>query len=194
MAIKDVIDIALNTKWTITDNFEVDITNPKVVFWEPTEMGTIIQKSLLSIDVPTLTSPESDYVIGGERRLGVKIFEAFRFTMRFRDFEGGQLRRYFEAIWIAQQYEYFDNIKTSVKIDSILNLDLKKNIFRTEDALITEVSSIQFDNTSTQIAEFSVAFIANKISDELVTKFGEHTFIENFKDTLKFEEEYNYGN
>lgn len=188
MGIKTIVDSALNTNWTLTDDFNVKLENSSIQFWSnSSEHGTIINKCLMSIDIPTLTSPETDLVMGGERRIGVKQFEAFRFTAKFRDLEGGELRRYFEAIWVAQQYMYFDKIKTNITITvPHLTPDNKERIiFKTEDALITSVSSIQFDNASTQIAEFDVTFIANKFSDDVLDEFGHHKFIENFKDAVR---------
>ena len=187
MAIKDVMQNALNTNWTLTDNFEVYMANPAAAkyFGSLDIFKDSIEKSLMTIDAPTLTSAEADNILGGERRLGVRMFEAFRFTMKFRDFNGGYLRRFFEGIWMAQQYKYPKDIQSSVSINQDTgNGEFDSNIvniFRTSNALITSVSALNFDNSSTQIAEFDVTFIANKYSNEDFTGFGESTFIDNFR-------------
>lgn len=182
MAIKEIIDLALRTSWTDTSDFEVIITNKKAKsIYTDSQLKGIIPKSLISIDLPSLNSQESDTVQGGERRIGVKMFEAFRINAKFRDFGAGALRTYFEAIWMAQQFEYFDDIKTSIKIQAPRGDGFDNILFYTDDALITSVSSIQFDNNNAQIAEFDVTFICSKFSNELAKNFGESKFIENFK-------------
>jgi len=185
VSVKDILDQALETNWTYTNDFDLTINNNMVKFkWSETEFGKIIQKCVMNIDLPPFTSPESDFVLGGERRIGTKIFEAFRFTIKFRDFEFGELRRFFEAIWIAQQYHYKEDIRTSVSVSKMIK-ERKVETFQTDEALITEVSNFNFDSTGSGIGEFTVSFISNKVSDKLVSRFGEHTFIENFDRNLK---------
>lgn len=181
--IQRIVNQAVKTDWTLTDDFELYFYNPKISLDSfvvtAGEESLSILKSIVSVDIPQLSSAEMDEVSGGERRIGVKMYESFRFTVKFRDYDALSLRRYFEAIWIAQQYEYFDDIKSTVFVE---NKGI--NVFNTTDALITGISSIQFDNTSTQIAEFDVSFISNTLSDATIDMFGSHVFDRKFTDSL----------
>jgi len=166
--INDVLEKAKNANWTLTDDFEFFFNNSSLI--SPTNLAESLELGVIAINVPELTSPEIDEVLGGERRIGVRLFENFRFTIKFRDYGGGAIRRYFQTIWVSQQHMYFDDIKSTVSINST-----GKTIFYTTDALITSISSINFDNNSTQIAEFDVTFLARSYSDEFVSGIGTNT-------------------
>jgi len=173
MAISDLVTSISNTNWFLTDNFEVVINNNKVSTKEFDNFANDIRKSTMSVTLPELTANENDQVIGGERRIGVQLFEAFRFSVKFRDYDGGKLRQFFETIWVMQQYEYFDDIKTNVTIST--NASSSQNatiLFSSEDCLITGISGYSLDNSATAIAEFDVSFYTNKFSDDLVSGFG----------------------
>ena len=174
MAISRIVKKINNTNWFFTDNFEIEFRNQSIT--EMQDINDLLKMCVMSVDIPPLSAPESDIVLGGERRIGVQMFETFRFNIRFRDFDNGTMRKYFEAIWIAQQYEYFDTVKSSVKIIGTNG----KVLFDTTEALITTISSIQMDNSTTGIAEFDVSFIAKRSSDEVISEFGSDKISELF--------------
>jgi len=173
MAVSDIVKKISNTNWFLTDNFEVTINNNTVKTGHFENFADDVRKSVVSVTLPELTANENDQVIGGERRIGVQLFEAFRFSVKFRDFNGGQLRQFFEAIWVKQQYEYFDDIRSSVTITTSAGTGQNATIlFASQDCLITGISAFSLDNNSTAIAEFDVSFYTNKFSDDLVSGFG----------------------
>jgi len=174
-SVNDIVQKATKRNWFLTDNFEVYFHNPKIP--DPTEnFGSTLQTCVINVTVPALNAAPTDIILGGERRIGVQIFETFKYTITFRDFNSGQLRRYFEAIFISQQYEYFNDIKSTITMytnDGTL-------LFHTEDSLITSISEFTLDNLSTQIAEFAVSFEATRLNDDLISGFGSEKVSELF--------------
>ena len=174
-----IITTIADTNWTLTDDFSFIFINKLIPISNIDVTGVqsqdVITSSVVSVDVPEMTSPESDAVVGGERRMNVRMPELFRFSLKFRDRDALKLRRYFEKIWMAQQYEYFDDIKSSVDI-------LNKNVllFRTADAMITGISAISFDNNTTAIAEFDLQMVCRTYSDIDVKLFGNSKTVDKF--------------
>jgi len=178
-AFSRIITVISDTNWTLTDDFEfvfnnglIPISNLNITQGTPEDA---ISSAIISVDIPELTAAESDVVAGGERRMNVRMQELFRFSLRFRDRDALKLRRYFEKIWMAQQYEYFETIKSSIEIKNKGVL-----IFGTFDAMITGISSITFDNNTTAIAEFTLQMVCRTYSDIDVKTFGDSTNVDNF--------------
>ena len=182
-SIESIVKLATNTKWTLTSDFEVTLENKFIKY--PMNINTedqwssTLAKSIVSINSPDLTAAEVDEVLGGERRIGVRMFEAFRFTIKFRDFDGGLFKRYFENIWVAQQSTYPDDVSTKILIHA-----QGKLVFGAENCLITSVSGINFDNGSAQIAEFDVVFISNSYSSQSVSEVGTNSWNASFDPTI----------
>ena len=167
--INDIVQRAQNTNWTLTDNFDIIIHNPSVQ--DIDDAATIIPLCTVSIDLPELTSAENVQVLGGEQSLGVKMFDPFRFTMKFKDFDSMSLRKYFETIWISQQYGYFDQVKTEVILKG-QNKGLETILFKTSEAMIVSIGQVTFDNNTTAIAEFDVTFLTRSYTNDLIDGMG----------------------
>lgn len=165
----DIVKNILNTDWDISDDFEVSINNyfmtnvPEVIQID----NEMLKKSIISVELPTLTSQELDYVFNGTRRTSTKMQEQFRFNIRFRDFEGGIMRKYFTTIWTAQNYAYFDEVKSVVKIEMH-----GTTMFYSENCIITQISSQTYDHSSTGIAEFEITFISPSFTDVYIKELG----------------------
>jgi len=179
--IRDIVAASQDTAWTLTDNFEISISNKSIE--SPDDFGFKLPLCVVSIDLPPLDSAENEQVLGGERRIGVNLFELFKFSIKFRDYEGLKLRQFFETIWIAQQYEYFDNIVTSITL-RVQDSKGKGSylLFDTDQALITNIGTISFDNSSTSIAEFDVNFVAKSFSDNVIDDMGSELIYDQFAD------------
>jgi hypothetical protein len=169
---EDIVQKITTTKWDLTDDFKVTITNKLII---DDSRFTDHQKDLefaskygvISIDIPSMSSQEIDEVIGGIRRNNVRIYESFKFGIRFRDYEGNRLRKLFTTIFIAQQYEYFDSVATSIEITQN-----ESCLFKSEKCLITTIQQQTLDNQNTAINEFEVTFITPEMSNTYIKEFG----------------------
>jgi hypothetical protein len=165
---KDIVQNILNTNWDFSDSFDIEFTNTFALdrgMFLPKDED--LSKSVISVEVPTFSSQEIDTVLGGMRRPQVRLYELFRFVIRFRDFDGGKLRETFLKLFIAQQYQYVDVVGS--------NINIKHNgrlLFNTEKALITNISSQIFDNSNSGISEFEVTFISSDFTNEEIKGFG----------------------
>jgi hypothetical protein len=166
----DIIQKIMSKKWDISDNFTVNITNPFILkhfeFYKE-DLVTAGKEAVISVDIPPMTSQEIDEVLGGVRRTSVRMYEQFRFSTRFRDYDGGSLRKLFTTIFIAQQYMYLDDIATEIKIyqDGAL-------VFESPKCLITAVQQQTLDNSTTEIANFEVVFITSTFTNNEIKDFG----------------------
>jgi len=163
----DIVQNILSTNWDYTDDFEVIIVNSFVPNVGKTITENEIKKAIISVEIPPFSAGELENIIGGQRRVNVRLYETFRFSIRLRDFDGGYLRKYFTSIWIAQQELFHDEIKTSVEIK--VNNGL---IFKSDDCIITQVSGSTFDNTNTNISEITIQFSASTLITEEIKDFG----------------------
>jgi len=164
----------LNANWDLTDEFTIFIRNNYVNNLSNKEFLKIVEKfneylkyCIVSFTLPTLTAQETDVVLGGVRRVGVKMSESFRFSITFRDIEGGIFRKYFETIWIAQQFEYFDDIKTYIQVWANNSF-----MFKSEDCLILSVNPITYTQAGANFTEFTVEFITPTYSDSIIKNYG----------------------
>jgi hypothetical protein len=164
-----------NVPWSRADDFHVFISNP-VLPQNNALSSDIFEMAIESISLPSFTSAEQDIVMGGERRVGVKIFESFRFSITFRDFTGLSIYRWLQSIWVTQQYEYPENIKTHVKVetDGIV-------IFETNDAFITSLSEVSLGHASNNVTSFTAQFICNRFSSKNIKDFGSQDYMDYFK-------------
>jgi hypothetical protein len=167
----DIVQKITSANWDFSDNFEVEINNKIVTDGILSNFNDILRfaskYAVVSVDIPPMSSQEIDTVIGGLRRINVKMYESFRFRIRFRDIDGNQIRKLFQNIFVAQQYEYFDNIKTNINIKNG-----GKVIFNSEDCLIISIQQQTLDNNNTAISEFEVTFISPSISNQYLKGFG----------------------
>ena len=169
MGINNILKNALNTNWTWTDNFSFFFHNNKISFPSKTSLNPqdLWDICIINIDLPQVSSNVDTIVMGQKYRAWVPLHDVFTFTVTFRDVERMQLKEYFTEIWKNQQTEYFDDIKSTVKIEAGNGI-----MFESENVLITNVSQTQLDNTNTQIAEFSVEFMSTTYSNNSVKNFN----------------------
>ncbi len=169
--INTIMQNVLKTDFAITDDFDFIFDNTKYKSNEFSKQGLkgsdVINMCTMNMDLPQMSSNITTVLHGGVYRLMAEKQTPFTCTVTFRDIAGTELRAYFIAIWMAQQTHYFDEIKSSLEI----KMD-KKTIYKTEDAMIQSISQIQFDNSNTQIVEFSVAFTSPYFTNEYQKEFG----------------------
>ena len=175
----NTVNSIANTPWTLTDEFTFIYHNKLIPIDKMNIMTSTsqdaINASIMSVSVPELTSAEIENVSGGERRSGVKMNEFFRFEAKFRDQDALKMRRYFEKIWMAQQYEYFNDIKSHVIVTH-----RGVQVFWTSSALITGISAVEFNNETTAIGEFTLQFVSRNYNDNDITGFGDSNYVDKF--------------
>jgi hypothetical protein len=165
----NIVSSIVNTQWDFSDDFKATITiNPKYV-QDFNLSEEVIEKSIVSIEIPTLSSQEIDNIVAGTRRVNVRMQELFRFNIRFRDFNNGILRRIFSILFAAQQFEYFNDIAIGIKIE--YNNPKKDIIFQSEKCLITQISPITYNNDG-NIVEFDVNFVSPSFTNTNLVNFG----------------------
>ena len=175
ITINDVSQKILTKNWDFTDDFKFIYFNNFALSYFTNEDSNItlldiarmFEESVISVEQPILSSQERDTTLGGRKFTNVKQYELFRFVVKFRDFEGGTLRRFFTKLWIAQQYKYPEEIESHIQIN--INGVV---LFSSTKCLISQISSQTFDNTNTGISEFDVTFVTPEFSDAEIKDFG----------------------
>lgn len=176
MSINNVMMNAMQTQWNLTDDFDFRITNLKhnlghlssLVSLAPQE---VLDMCTMNIDLPQLSGDIDAVLHAGEYRLNAKQFQPFTVSITFRDVLGLKLREYFTKIWMDQQKEYFDRIKSKIEVYTQGNL-----IFESDMCLIASVSQVQFDNANAQISEFTVEFQTPYYTNSSMQDFGKRNY------------------
>jgi len=170
MGIHNIMSNALKANWCIVDDFQLYIHNAKVEMkvadMQPQD---VLDLCAISVDTPQLSSDVTPTLVAGTYRIHNTKFQPFTFSVTFRDVAGLQLKEYFTDIWMKQQLEYFDDIKTEVRLSTN-----QTEIFKSDDCLISSISQSQFDNANTQVSEFTVEFLSPHYSNSKVHDFGKY--------------------
>ena len=153
MGINRIMQNALKTNWTRTDDFVFTFYNKRKINIQGSDMSIqdIFDMCVINIDLPQLGSDVESVMMAGEYRIYNAKFRPFNFSVTFRDFGSLSLRNYFSAVWMDAQRGYYDEVKSSISIS--IN---GKIVFASEDCLINAVSQVQLDNNNSQIAEFKI--------------------------------------
>jgi len=168
MGINDIIQNIKNVKWTWTDDFDFFFQNRKINIQDiPVQPGDLWDMCVMNIDIPQTSASNNSAIIAGKYRYYTSFYDTFTITVTFREIEKFSLRNYFHNIWIKQQTEYHDDIKSTLKIAAQGEI-----IFESDDVLINSVSQIIMDNSNTQILEFTVEFSTAIFSTNKIKNFG----------------------
>jgi len=157
MGINSILENALIAPWCLTDDFSFYYSNNMMPFegiagLSPNDSLDI---AVINVDTPQLSADVTTTLVAGRWRTHSTKFQPFTFSVTFRDVAGMPLKNFFINVWAQQQKEYFDDAKSTVKISSA-----GSTVFSTEYALISSVSTSQFDNNNTAVAEFTVEFLS----------------------------------
>ena len=169
MGIHDIMSNALNANWNRTDDFQFTFSNTAIPFEGAGNLQAldVLDICTISVATPQLSADITPTMIGGGYRLHQTKFQPFTFSAVFRDLNGMELKSYFTKIWLGQQGQYFDDIKSTIKL-SVGG----KVLFETSEAMISSVSQSDFDNNNSQISEFTVEFLSPFFSDGFIKNFG----------------------
>ena len=165
---------ALAANYTLTDDFVIEFINPKrQMTAEGTGMSPqdILDISIVSIQLPQLGSTVESVMQAGEYRVYNAKFQPFSFSMTLRDFGSLDLRNYFSAVWMDAQRGYYDDVKSKIKV-SVRG----KVVFESSDCLIHAVSTVDMNNSNTQVVEFNVEFTTPYYSNWQIKEFGSDEF------------------
>ena len=170
MSVIRIMEAALNTNFQFTDDFTFFVHNNKHSFDDIASnmtTGDLFDVCVISVNTPQISSAINPILLGGAYRIFSSLFQPFTFSIVVRDLEGLGIKEHFTKIWMDQQKEYFDDIKSSV------NITVKgKKIFGSDNCLISSVSQSDFDNNNSQISEFTVEFMSPTMSNTSQTDFG----------------------
>jgi len=171
MGIHKIMTNALRADWAITDDFQVYLFNKKLDLdgIQGYTSQDILDMCIINLDIPTLQAQIDNTLVSGAWRIHAAKFQPFTMSVTFRDLNGLQLREKFTKVWMDQQREYFDDIKSEIRV-SVGN----KDVFASDNMLISSVSQSQLDNNNTQAVEFTVEFISSTLSNAEVQDFGKH--------------------
>ncbi len=165
---------AVAANFTLTDDFIVEFINPKrPMTAEGTGMSPqdIFDIAVVSVQLPQLGSTVDSVMQAGEYRVYNAKFQPFSFSMTLRDFGSLDLRNYFSAIWMDSQRGYYDDVKSKIKVSVRGQV-----VFESSDCLIHAVSTVDLNNSSTQVVEFNVDFTTPYYSNWQIKNFGSDEF------------------
>jgi len=185
MSISQVMMSMKNTNWNLTDDFSVLIipNNPDFYLEKnltnlPSDPTTFFKSTAVAVNLPDITTGNQiEHYVGGEYVIQNSIPQVFRFSIRFRDINNGEFRRWFELLYAYSQYAF--------GIDSYLNIyiyDSKYNklLYGTSKALIDSLPGPQYDTNNTNAQEFEVQFKSAYLSDDYLMDFGSMMYISNW--------------
>jgi len=169
MGIHKIMSNALRADWSVTDDFQVYIHNEKLDIdgIQGFTSQDILNMCVINVDLPMMQGIVNNTLVAGGWRIHAANFQPFTLTVTFRDLNGLKLRERFAKVWMDQQLEYFDDIKSEVKI-SVGQSD----VFSSNNLLISSVSQSQLDNGNNQVVEFTVEFVSSTLSNTAVKDFG----------------------
>ena len=155
---------AYNTKWSYINTFTVEFLFSDSMIalanWSQDEIRDI-NIHIKSISTPPYTNQPIEAYIGDKWYSHNGRNEMWRFTVSFRDSDKLRLYRKFLTMYMEQKDNYFDEVKTGVKLykDADYADEGSSLVFDFADSMIESVSQVQFSNeTEAQIAEFDVEF------------------------------------
>jgi len=169
MGIHKIMTNALKADWALTDDFQIYIFN-KFLHLDGIQSFTsqdILDMCVINVDIPTMQAEIPNTLVSGSWRVHTAKFQPFTLSVTFRDLAGLRLRERFIEIWMAQQRQYFDDIKSEIRI--AIN---QEEVFGSDNLLISSVSQSQLDNNNTQAVEFTVEFVSPTFSNGLAEDFG----------------------
>jgi hypothetical protein len=173
MSVNKIISNIVRANWNLTDDFSFMFVNNNENVEPPNMQGfqplDIYDMSVINIDMPQVSGDLESILQGGEYRLVAKKFQPFTITVTFRDFLGLKLRDYFLRIYMLQQTEYQEKIKSFIEIRTKDEL-----LFESAECMIASVSQVQLDNSNTQISEFSVEFHSPYYTNTDTKEFGKY--------------------
>jgi len=184
MDINSIIKEVQNTNWQKSDDFKIIITtsNEKLSVQKVLgvkDVDALWAKSVISFETPTISAPASEHYLGGEWRIQTGRPEVFKFGMKFRDFDSGDLRRYFATLFTYNQYNYVEDSYIQIKVTNTAD-DIV--IFKSDEVLIENVSAGNFDSQNSSISEFSVQFTSPTYTDDFLERMGSKEYIEKFQE------------
>lgn len=173
MSINNILRNATGTRWNLTDDFDFYFQNSLFNLESVSSQvnglrpQALLDMCVMNIDMPQLSGDIDAVLHAGEYRLNAKKFQPFTITVTFRDVLGLKLRDFFIELWSDTQTEYFDDIKSTIEVQTQGNL-----IFKSDMCLIASVSQVQLDNSNAQISEFSVEFQTPYYTNYQLKEFG----------------------
>ncbi len=167
MKVEEIVQSIYEANWILSDEFEIEIDNDTNKITQD-----IWNMSVISFSMPEFSAGEGESILGGIRKLSSRINNALRFTISFRDIGHADLSKYFQTKFALQQKLYFDQISTKINIYHLNSSEEKRVLLFSTEAIITNISGMTFNNSESNIQEFTVSFTASVFTSNSLNDFG----------------------
>ena len=169
-SIESIMANTQTANWIWTDDFTFEFINKNISLpgfqgFSPSEIWDMCT---INVDTPQISATPNTVIIGGRYRYWVPMHSPINITVTFRDLKGMDLKEYFTKVWQSQLTGYYDNIISTIDVRDAY----EKSIFHSDKILIDNISQSQFNNSNTQITEFSVSFITAEFDTGSVQNIG----------------------
>lgn len=166
--IADQIMYAYNAKWSMINNFTIQISFGSKLLEAAGVNSSIFEPKIFNLvckgmDLPQLAYSPIETYQGGQYKMTLGKPEAIRFGMSFRDKDQLGYFRAFRRLWQAQKYLYVEDIGIQVHVYKDPDYYKEKDLLveRYVKCQIESVSTMQYSQeTEAQITEFQVQFKA----------------------------------
>lgn len=161
MKLADAVNAAYQRKWSMANNFTVQIDLKGSQIAAVGQFAEDINLSIISIKTPDISNSGIEAFIANGWRVHNGKDNLYRFSMTFRDYDQMALYHKFQNMYRVTKENYFNEVAFDVILykDADWHDESQRQIVRLEDAIIDGVSNLDFNNTSeSAVAEFTVEF------------------------------------
>lgn len=161
MKLADAVNAAYQRKWSMSNNFTVQIDLKGSQIAAVGQFSEDINLSIVSIKTPDISNAGIEGFIANGWRVHNGKDNLYRFNITFRDYDQMALYHKFQNMYRTTKEFYFDEVAFDVILykDADWHNESQRQIVRLEDTIIDSVSNLDFSNTSdAAVAEFTVEF------------------------------------
>jgi len=165
MAFSDDVVKIMNTKWSYSNTYDVQIIfterMKEEINWIDDIDGRNLNIFIVSVNTPDFSNTPIEVWVGGQYRIHNGKDELYRFSVTFRDSNQMELYRKFLLAYRLQKQWYFDDAKIKViltkEADYVNESD--KILMTLSDSMIEGVSNLDINNNNdAEVSEFTVKF------------------------------------
>ena len=161
MKLSDAVNAAYQRKWSMANNFTVQLILKGSQISSVGQFNEDINLSIVSIKTPDITNAGVEAFIANQWKVHNGRDNLYKFSITFRDYDQMSLYKKFQNMYHISRDYYFDEVAFDVILykDADWYNEARKEIIRLEDSMVDSVSNLDFNNTSdAQVAEFTVEF------------------------------------
>lgn len=163
MQLSKAISKIHDTKWSMVNNFTIQINNDKLSSVIREDIGVFDQDelnlSLVNIQTPDFANTLISSFIANGWRFHTNYDNLYTMSLTFRDKNQMELYRKFLKLYESTKDQYFDDVKFEMIIykDPDWYGEEQSKFMILESCIITDISNIDFNTTTaSEIAEFKI--------------------------------------